>query len=339
MFYKTPRLIEERHEYLDEKFNQVMSRMKPYHYICVPSFGEVNARTRLILKCLKHGTSRSNTLDQIRATASDDFTCRECLMESTRPQRLLALVEKCKERHQDVYDYSKVQETFMDGASKVRLKCKYHGEFVSVLSQTALKETCPACQSLKVINGLQQAFKDRANLVHNGRYDYSKVSYVKATEKVEIICKFHGSFWQTPMSHVSGSGCKYCAAEKQTYSFVERYTSDKEQGSAPGLLYILKMWNDQEEFLKVGITSNWKRRRRGYNSSPYSYEMIKSWELTNLATALVEDAVLYTKKRNGMHYTPTKGFDGRYECVKKESFEELVSLIESEISKVSKIGT
>ena len=39
-------------------------------------------------------------------------------------------------------------------------------------------------------------FIKEANLVHKGRYDYTKSFYSGCTGKVEIICKEHGSFWQ-----------------------------------------------------------------------------------------------------------------------------------------------
>ena len=47
---------------------------------------------------------------------------------------------------------------------------------------------------------------------HGDRYDYSNVIYVKAREKVEIICKVegHSSFWQTPNAHLRRAGCPIC---------------------------------------------------------------------------------------------------------------------------------
>lgn len=53
-------------------------------------------------------------------------------------------------------------------------------------------------------------FIEKATLVHNGRYDYSNVVYIKNDEKVEIICKTHGSFMQTPHNHLNGAGCPKC---------------------------------------------------------------------------------------------------------------------------------
>ena len=51
---------------------------------------------------------------------------------------------------------------------------------------------------------------------YGDRYDYSNVVYVKAIEKVEIICRVEGHkpFPQTPNNHLNGKGCKKCAFEK-----------------------------------------------------------------------------------------------------------------------------
>ena len=54
-------------------------------------------------------------------------------------------------------------------------------------------------------------FIKKARKVHGNKYDYSKVEYKGAFEKVCIICPIHGEFWQTPANHLSGKGCKKCA--------------------------------------------------------------------------------------------------------------------------------
>ena len=53
-------------------------------------------------------------------------------------------------------------------------------------------------------------FVEQANLVHKGKYDYSKVEYINSKTKVCIICPEHGEFWQEPSSHLRGRGCPKC---------------------------------------------------------------------------------------------------------------------------------
>ena len=69
-----------------------------------------------------------------------------------------------------------------------------------------------------------ETFVERAKIVHNCRYDYSKVKYVNSHTKVCIICPEHGEFWQTPYNHLKGQGCfKCCGKEKlTTEEFIKR---------------------------------------------------------------------------------------------------------------------
>jgi Zn finger protein HypA/HybF involved in hydrogenase expression len=57
-------------------------------------------------------------------------------------------------------------------------------------------------------------FIEKANKVHNNKYDYSLVEYVNYETKIKIICPIHGEFLQTPLNHLQGHGCKLCGKEK-----------------------------------------------------------------------------------------------------------------------------
>ena len=58
-------------------------------------------------------------------------------------------------------------------------------------------------------------FIEKANKIHNNKYDYSKVEYTNNKTKVCIICPTHGEFWQIPNSHLLNHGCPKCAVEKR----------------------------------------------------------------------------------------------------------------------------
>ncbi len=57
-------------------------------------------------------------------------------------------------------------------------------------------------------------FIDRAQKVHGDLYDYSESIYHNRTEKVKIVCKICGPFWQRPDSHWRGAHCPTCAKRK-----------------------------------------------------------------------------------------------------------------------------
>lgn len=55
-----------------------------------------------------------------------------------------------------------------------------------------------------------EQFIAEAKAIHGDKYDYSKTVYKTNREKVFIICKRHGGFWQSPKSHINGNGCQKC---------------------------------------------------------------------------------------------------------------------------------
>jgi hypothetical protein len=59
-----------------------------------------------------------------------------------------------------------------------------------------------------------EQFIEEARLVHNDKYDYSKVEYKNANDKVCIVCPVHGEFLQRPCDHTNGHGCKKCADDE-----------------------------------------------------------------------------------------------------------------------------
>lgn len=54
---------------------------------------------------------------------------------------------------------------------------------------------------------------NEANYIHNNIYNYSKFTYINNKIKGIIICRIHGEFLQNASSHLSGKGCKKCAAK------------------------------------------------------------------------------------------------------------------------------
>ena len=61
-----------------------------------------------------------------------------------------------------------------------------------------------------------RSFIEKSNIVHSNKYDYSKSLYTKSSEKIEIICSTHGSFWQIARDHYnSKAGCSACSGTKR----------------------------------------------------------------------------------------------------------------------------
>lgn len=57
-------------------------------------------------------------------------------------------------------------------------------------------------------------FVDRSIKKHGEKYDYSHAVFSTTRNRVAIVCKKHGLFYQSASSHMSGNGCKKCGSDR-----------------------------------------------------------------------------------------------------------------------------
>ncbi len=57
-------------------------------------------------------------------------------------------------------------------------------------------------------------FISRAKSIHGDTYSYDRSVYLGRKNKIEIICKKHGPFWQSADSHLSGRDCMACGKDR-----------------------------------------------------------------------------------------------------------------------------
>ena len=116
-------------------------------------------------------------------------------------------IERSREVHGHLYDYSKVEYT---GAwTKVCIIDPVYGEFWQEPIYHWKGHGNPIRGFEKTAQSKRltlDEFIEKANLVHDNLYDYSKVVYVNNSTKVCIIDPVYGEFWQTPSSHLMGCG-------------------------------------------------------------------------------------------------------------------------------------
>lgn len=119
--------------------------------------------------------------------------------------------------HGNKYDYSKF--IYSSSLNKSTIICPIHGEFCQSHSHHSRGSHCPLCKNIIIGNKNRsntEEFIKKSNIIHKNKYDYSEVNYVNNRTKINIICKLHGKFWQTPNNHLDGrSGCLRCRNEKR----------------------------------------------------------------------------------------------------------------------------
>lgn len=187
----------------------------------------VNASTKAIIICrekdengFEHGEFKQLPLLHLKGKGC----CPKC---NGRGSTTESIVSEFKKVHGDRYDYSKVEfNGRKDG--KVCIICKEHGEFWQTVNKHVRGQGCPKCgkDSMgKLIRLGKEAFIDRANSVHKGKYIYDKVKFESSHDKITITCPKHGDFTQYVYDHLNGYGCPKCGmivshAENEIYDYL-----------------------------------------------------------------------------------------------------------------------
>jgi hypothetical protein len=124
-------------------------------------------------------------------------------------------IQRARKVHGDKYDYSKVE--YKDAETHICIICPKHGEFIQTPHSHIRGQKCPKC-AIENKAHTTDWFIEKAKLIHGDKYDYTKVKYVNNREKVEIVCKKHGAFFQRPETHLAGSICPICSNESRQNS-------------------------------------------------------------------------------------------------------------------------
>lgn len=187
-------------------FEQIVDKARAVHgdrYEYVQLIKDTGEPIKIVCVCPAHG--------QFTIRAARHYTegkgCPKCSTVTSMEEFL----HRANSKHGKRYDYSRVQFTAL--SDKVDIVCEKHGVFTQKAGDHIRHYGCPKC-------GIEQRAKDRtkdtewfiskAKSIHGEVYDYSRTVYVKATEKLTIICKKHGEFKQQAIAHTSGQGCPTC---------------------------------------------------------------------------------------------------------------------------------
>ena len=173
----------------------------------------INAHANIVIICKSHGSFEQTPTGHLRGSG-----CRTCGHETTGKKRRLnteRFIVKAQKIHGDMYDYSKVD--YVKSNENVIIICKKHGEFEQQPLNHLMKRGCVDCgreRTGEINSSTQDEFITKAKEIHGDAYDYSKVRYVNSKAHVDITCKIHGDFRQSPSDHLMKKGCRTCGCER-----------------------------------------------------------------------------------------------------------------------------
>ena len=198
-----------------EDFIKKSNSVHNYKYNYEHSF-YVDSYTMIGIECSEHGY-----FEQLPNNHMSGQGCPKCIGKSLSDDELLKRMNMI---HNNKYDYSLVLFTGM--LNKVKIICSEHGIFEQKLSNHInLKQGCIKCANVYLSN--KEEFIIKSVNKHGSLYNYDNVIYKSAKTNVDILCKKHGLFSQSPTKHLSGNGCPTCKLSKGEHSIMIYLDSNK----------------------------------------------------------------------------------------------------------------
>jgi very-short-patch-repair endonuclease/protein-arginine kinase activator protein McsA len=215
-------------EYIIRRFQDVHG--DDYDYSLVTSAAN-HELVKII--CPIHGLFEQSPTNHYKKKGCVKCGIKKCQNSNTYSQE--EIIKEFNAIHKGRYNYSLV---VYDGCDKhVKIICEIHGIFEQTPQKHKNKQGCKQCgyaESRKNRTVLYKGTKFKIDTdfivkrfrdIHGDKYDYSLVKYETAKDYVEIICRIHGVFKQTPDAHKRKSGCPTCDESKGENSISEILSS------------------------------------------------------------------------------------------------------------------
>jgi len=162
--------------------------------------------------------------------------------------------------------------------------------------------------TIESCNEKEELFKYKANLKHNDFYTYKDFKYTNGKQKIPITCPIHGIFYTSAERHLFGNGCPNCKKDNASFSKSDWVTKHKNKKC---IFYVLEFFNDNESFIKVGVTAV-SIKKRYASVKNYKYKIILEIKGESEFISNLEKDTL--NKHKQFKYNPFLEFEGRTEC-------------------------
>ena len=265
--------------------------------------------------CKEHGVFSQQANIHLRGANCPICTGRSFSMEK--------FLKKANEVHNCKYNYDSV--VYIGSHEKISIECPVHGIFMQKVEDHLKGRGCPLCaneRSSETQKMTKYQFLERAIQIHGNVYDYSLVEYTAYKKHVKILCNLHGVFEQTPCGHLKGRGCTECS---RSSGFNRTRFVDLVSRYGEGYLYLVRLFNSDEDFYKIGITCRELRKRM--NCFPFSKELIHVETIYDGGKLFDLENELHRTFRK-FRYEPFTSFSGEKECYSEvdiEVFEEVLN--------------
>ena len=295
---------------------------------------EVNMTTKVEVYCRTHKEMFKTNFGSLSNRKSCCNLTKNHMIGYSQQSLFSDVLDEIFEVHGNKYVYldnlDKVTYT-----TKLNILCKDHGVFVQDIEHhLRRKQGCPECaltirgetksktwtEKLGILLS-ELDFDDSIKLLN-----YKDVN--NSRDKITLLCSKHGEFKKSYGNLKLGQRCPTCNVYEGwgKNSYIQR-AEDLYGGLCN--LYLIRCWNSDEDFYKIGITvHNNLKKRFNRSDMPYKYEVLAI--VTDNVTNIVDIETDFHKQMSDFHYTPIIPFGGHVrECFNKEGIEKATTLFNS----------
>lgn len=274
----------------------------------------INSRTKVLIVCPEYGEFWQEPRSHMKGSGHPEGKASK--ISKSKAQTEEEFVLKAKALYKEEYDYTSIH--YKGNRVKVTILCnKCNTSFEQTPNSHLSGKGCPTCSLTK--GGMKhrnskQSVIDSFKTVHGDNYDYSKVDYITTNTHVSLKCnRCSLEFRQTPHNHIAGNGCPKCSNEHKGWT----HTKWENRGDASVhfdsfKLYIIRCYNETEEFYKIGKTFNSVNVRFSGGKLPYNYDVTHIRTGTAKHISILEYRV--HRLLRSRRYTPILSFKGDTEC-------------------------
>ena len=306
-----------KEEYLEriyKKLKEVNSTLKIYEDTYV------DRKSKITIECEKHGVMEIGA----KSLERNKLGCPKCGLESIGETTTTAF----EELEQKVFNKfgNKIKlykDTYVNLATKMTCECHIHGKFKVEPAQLINKSEvgCPKCARIE--GGYKtrvpyETFLKKATEKFKGKFTYLENTYKGISVKMKAICPQHGEISIIPYFHVSQEyGCNLCKIEA-IGSYIAYF--DK-----PTTLYYIKLIKGNEEYFKLGITTqSISKRFSALTSEGLTYQTLltKTFETGSIAYYL-EQYLLHQHGHNLIDFILLPKSGGNSEIFNQDIYESI----------------
>lgn len=295
---------------------ELEANLKHDNFYSYEKFIYLGAKVKSIIGCPIHGD-----FEQQPTSHLNGIGCPECGRNKSDKNRKKWTIESYKKEvgklHPDL-DFS--ETVYVNPKTKVKYSCKLHGLKTTLPYNLLSGHGCKECSLFGAYISKDDWIKKFKKFGSKNIQYYKIPDGFLSEDKITFVCDIHGEFKQT--ARICGK-CPKCGRDK-IYEVNRKsptgwsYTNWEKAGIKSKRFeyfkcYIIKCWNDEEEFYKIGKTYlPIKKRFDSKYLMPYKYEIIKIFQGKAKEVSKLEKELQKENKHN--NYIPSISFQGMYEC-------------------------